>query len=343
MSAVNERRTRAWTHIGVALVASQLTACGIDQGGVAPPQVVSQNTVLSGPITGFGSVIVNGVTLDTSRAQIRIDGRSGAQDELRVGQVIRAIVTSDRGTTTVLIEYEENVVGPVGAIDVGSGTFTVLGQVVTTSAATQFDAAQQLAALTDLHTGDRVVVSGLVAPSGRIFATYVGRAPASVPFQVTAPITALDVPSLTFELGDLAIDYSRAAVVELGGGQPQLNTFVEVTGTSVVDGELVAERVRSLPTVPWLFTAASTTESVAASPSFGAVTTPATRNVNFVGFITAGIAAGTIALGDVGVSIGGSTVIVDGSSANLVAGARVQVEGQIVSPGRIQATRISVL
>ena len=121
-------------------------------------------------------MIVNGLTLDTSRAEIRIDGRSGAQDELRVGQVIRAISTQERGTTTVLIEYEENVVGPVGSIDFSSGTFTVLGQTVTTGAATRFDAAQQIASLAGLRVGDPVVVSGLATPAGKIFATYVGRA-----------------------------------------------------------------------------------------------------------------------------------------------------------------------
>ena len=68
-----------------------------------------------------------------------------------------------------------------------------------------------------------------------------------------------------------------------------------------------------------------------------------TLNANFVGFITAGIAAGTISLGDVSVSIGSSTIIVGGSSADLVAGARVQVEGRIVSSGSIEATRIAIL
>lgn len=343
MSAMCKREAQVRTRIAAAVVALQLAACGIDQGGVPAPQPQpSQVTVVSGPITGFGSVIVNGLTLDTSRAEIRIDGRSGAQDELRVGQVIRAIVTQERGTTTVLIEHEENVIGPVGSIDLSSGTFTVLGQLVTTSAATRFDASQPIAALIDLRVGDPVVVSGLATPAGRIFATYVGRAPASGPFQVTASITGLDTPGLTFELGDLAIDYSRAVLVELNGGLPQLNTFVEVTGTRIVNGELVAERVRSLPMVPWLVTAASTVVT-AAQPSLGAAATDITLNANFAGFVTAGNVAGTIGLGDVSVSIGSSTVIVGGALADLVAGARVQVEGRIVSPGRIAATRISIL
>ena len=38
---------------------------------------------------------------------------------------------------------------------------------------------------------------------------------------MTAPITGVDAPGLTFALGDLAIDYSRAVLVELNGGLPQ--------------------------------------------------------------------------------------------------------------------------
>ena len=75
----------------------------------------------------------------------------------------------------------------------------------------------------------------------------------------------------------------------------------------------MAERVRSLPMVPWLVTAASTVVT-AAQPSFGAAATDMTLNANFVGFVTAGNVAGTIGLGDVSVSIGSSTVIVGARS-----------------------------
>jgi uncharacterized protein DUF5666 len=81
----------------------------------------------------------------------------------------------------------------------------------------------------------------------------------------------------------------------------------------------------------------------AQQPAFGAVTTNTALNANFVGFVTAGVSAGAISLGDVSVSIDSSTMILGGSIADLVAGARVQVEGRIVSLGRIEATRISVL
>ena len=59
---------------GAVLLATLLAACGIDQGGIERPPEAPQLTVISGPITGFGSVHVNGLVLDASTAQIRIDG-----------------------------------------------------------------------------------------------------------------------------------------------------------------------------------------------------------------------------------------------------------------------------
>src|SRR4029077_9831848 len=66
-----------------------LAACGYsaDTAGIqgtgspAPAAAV-------GPITGFGSIFVNGVEYTTSNAQILIDGQAGAETQLQTGQVV---------------------------------------------------------------------------------------------------------------------------------------------------------------------------------------------------------------------------------------------------------------
>ncbi|MDH5540523.1 MAG: hypothetical protein OEY03_14070, partial [Rhizobacter sp.] len=75
------RRTalRFTTLIGAALV---LVACG-GGGSSAPPAGASASSFTAGPITGFGSVIVNGVRFDDSSASISDDdGNSRSRDDL---------------------------------------------------------------------------------------------------------------------------------------------------------------------------------------------------------------------------------------------------------------------
>src|SRR5262245_48468519 len=75
----------------VFAIALLVASCGIDQGGYHPPDVIgsqsAQTALVSGPIDAFGSVHVNGLVLDTSRAQVRIDGRAASEADLRLGQM----------------------------------------------------------------------------------------------------------------------------------------------------------------------------------------------------------------------------------------------------------------
>ena len=102
-----------WKRVGhaVALLAWLVLsgACGIDQGGAPSPSVESpQALIVFGPISGFGSVDMNGLSLESSTAQITVDGNPAAESDLRAGQVIRAVVSSEAGSNeAVLIEYQE--------------------------------------------------------------------------------------------------------------------------------------------------------------------------------------------------------------------------------------------
>lgn len=321
-----------------------VTSCGIDQGGFDGPNVTGnqgpETVLVSGPIDAFGSVHVNGLELDTSRAQIRVDGVAASQQDLRLGQMIRAVALVNRNSASaVSIDYEDNVVGPVAAVDAAAGAFTVLGQRVRVTATTRFDGAG-LAGVGNLQDGDRVVVSGIAAPNS-ILATYVGRAAIAEPLEVTTAITTVGPPALTFELGALKVDYSRAALVELPGGRPAVNVVVEVTGSALDNGVLVAERVRALPLLPGAFTAGATTFTSTEVPAAASAASPQPTAARFVGVIAARNLS-TLAFGDLQVRFTVATIVDGGSVNDLVAGARVMVEGRILALGRVEATRIEI-
>ena len=92
---------------GITLVASMaLVACGGggDQttGIDARGNPVAVGVVSKGAISGFGSVVVNGVRYNTNAAAFDIDGNDGVQSDLAVGDVvtIRGTVNDDGTSPT---------------------------------------------------------------------------------------------------------------------------------------------------------------------------------------------------------------------------------------------------
>jgi hypothetical protein len=70
--------------IAVSICAALLAACG--GGGVGTG---GTGSFASGPITGFGSIIVNDVHYDESQARVEADdGSTRNPDDLRLGMVV---------------------------------------------------------------------------------------------------------------------------------------------------------------------------------------------------------------------------------------------------------------
>src|SRR5258707_757124 len=83
------------THSVIGAVAAMLlVSCdGVDVAGIQgsggpSPMPAAAAPVAVGPITGFGSVFVNGVEYITSNAQILIDHQAGAEAQLHPGQIV---------------------------------------------------------------------------------------------------------------------------------------------------------------------------------------------------------------------------------------------------------------
>jgi len=124
-----------------------LTACGGSSGGGAtvsppppPPPPVGGITrtgaaVSVGPVTAFGSVVVNGITYDTSSADFTVDGQAAFQTDLKIGDIVVVKGTIDDDNTNAVaetVEFDDNVEGPVSSVDKTAmpKTMVVLGQTV---------------------------------------------------------------------------------------------------------------------------------------------------------------------------------------------------------------------
>ena len=290
------------------------TTAGIDRGG-GP-------TIAQGPISGFGSVIVNGVHYSTNGATITVDDRPGTESELRVGQVVRIAATLDAsGTsgTATSVTYDDDVEGPVQSIDLAASRLVVLGQSVRVGAATSFGDSIVPRGLDGLRIGDRVEVSGLTASGGEIVATRIERKGATGAFEVAGIVASVDTATRRLRIGNLTIDYASAQLSDFAGGQPSNGDVVEAKGTLNSSGTLVAtqleRRSASLP---------------------GATNTKA----EIEGLVTRFVSAADFDVAGARVTTNASTVFENGSAGGLVVDAAVEVSGTLDATGRLVAQKV---
>src|SRR6267142_1220391 len=184
------------TRTVIGAVAVMLLAASCDGTDVAGIQGSGGPTPAAavGPITGFGSVFVNGVEYVTSNAQILIDHQAGTEAQLHAGQVVtvKGTVNADGVTGTATeVSFDGDVQGPVTQVDLTNNTAVVLGQTVRVTGSTLFDDSLQPGDLTSLQNGSLFVeVSGFSNGAGEIVASRVDLKSAGSNLQVKGAIQA---------------------------------------------------------------------------------------------------------------------------------------------------------
>jgi hypothetical protein len=196
-----------------------LTGCGggstearIGGGGTGAPLAVAV-----GPVTGFGSIIVNGEAYDETGAEIVVDTRPDQPTPSTVAAVRLGMQVElqhrERVVSKATISSE--LIGPVSSVSVSS--FVALAQTVLVNAdparPTVFEG---LSALTDLAAGSVVEVHGDRNGAGDIVATRVELKPNGFSV-VRIAGTAAGVLASGFAIGDLLIDATGATIVPAGG------------------------------------------------------------------------------------------------------------------------------
>ena len=194
--------------MGLALV---LAGCGggVDSGGTGSVPL----TFAVGPITGFGSVIVNGVRFDDSAAAVTDDdGTPRSRDTLRLGMTTEirgsALSTDSTGATVSTassISFGSDLLGHVDSVDVAARRLVVLGQTVDVNAATVFDDTS----LAVVAVGDVVEVYALFdVATGRYTATRIERKAAVAAYRLRGVVSQLDAVAKAFNIGSERISYA---------------------------------------------------------------------------------------------------------------------------------------
>jgi len=111
---------------GLAALAALLITAGCGGGGGDVPATTTQGrAVTQGTITGFGSIIVNGIRFDESAAQvIDDDGQAHDRNELKLGMNVEVessrIDRRSMSAKASRVRFGAAIVGPVSAISAGT-------------------------------------------------------------------------------------------------------------------------------------------------------------------------------------------------------------------------------
>lgn len=299
------------------LGAAGMSACGgggdvagVGQGGTGAFSV--------GPITGLGSIIVNGIRYDDSRASISSDDDSLSPGDLQLGMIVavQGSPVIDFKSTATRIVLGGELVGPISSIS--ASRFVVLGQTVNVTTST-FYGPSISGGLSGLAVGQVVEVHGIAdtTPNDQT-ATFVALKPSPSEYRLQGRVTAHNVPDKTFSLGGLSMSYASTDADDV--------RIVPDAGTLV--------RVRLQPTSPapavWTVTRIRKPED-----SFSGFS----GEVEFKGTITALSSTASFSVNDLPVNDSGASF--PEGTAGIAAGAFVEVKGTLIN-GVVVAGRVKL-
>lgn len=311
------------TLITMLFISVLITGCGGGGGATSSTGSSSNNDAVAafsaGTVTGFGSIIIDGVSHDDSIAQVNqeIDPNApaaGTTTSVKLGMKVESML-DDQGRITRL-SIQSEVLGMISATAVDG--FTVAGQSVKVSndaaAPTVFEGANSLA---DLTVGDIVEVHGSRDASGNIIATRIEHKDPNSALGVRVVGTVANLDATTFTISALTVNYSSATLLPLGATLA-VGQRVAVWSDSALTGITLSAKVVRIKT-PQIVDGSSV--SIGGRVS-GVVLTPL-----------------TFSLGDVKVDASTATFL-NGIATDLANGSLVRITG-VWQSGKVVANQVS--
>jgi hypothetical protein len=235
-----------------ALALAILSGCDAAGGAQVADGGIRGTGSSVGPVSGFGSVFVNGVEFFTNSIRNReVEGNDGIgnEDDLHEGMILRIEGEWHKDGTgeAESMEYDDSQRGTVSGlnvIEVGKRLeFTIHHQPVIADVQTVFKGKS----LATLANGDFARVSAWRQADGKYRASYIGVNPAQYgddPIEVEGPADGIDRALNRFTMKGLIIEYTDNVFAgELSEDTLAPGTYYEVEG-KLVAGVLQASRIQ---------------------------------------------------------------------------------------------------
>jgi len=311
-----------------------ITACQ-DSANDAP---AAKSAVVSGVITGFGSIFINGVEYETGGSSVSLDGTTATESDLKLGMVVTldAVINPD-GTTGVAktVSFSDELEGMVSAVTLaadGTGTVVVMGQTVTIDANTAFESkVSTIAVIGKLVNGNIVEISGFSSGTGSILATrvevkkdkHINNGTNTV--ELKGVIAGLNTTAGTFTIGGMTIVYDGTTTLEhapTSGLADGLFVEVKSTAGTNVNGQLVASKIE-----------------IKGSGKKG-IKVEKDKHMELEGLVTAAPVDNSFMLNGQAIKLMSTTEYKGGTVSGLVVGVRIKVEVGSDDAGNVVAKEI---
>lgn len=306
VSARGRRIGSAWWAVAGVLVLLVAACGGVGTGGTG--------SFASGPITGFGSIIVDGVRFDETSALIEDDAdQPRDRDALRLGTVVEVDsgAVRDGEAAASRVRIVSVLIGRVEAT--ATDALVVNGLNVRLNANTAIDD-RFVGGVAGIAVGRVVEVHGFAmgGSAGELLATRVEGADAAAAFKIRGVVWALDQAARTFRIGTQLFAYPAQVS---GRNELREGAFVRVLTATARDAQ-----------GRWPVTL------------IAGVAPPADRaEARAEGVINAYASAASFEVG--GLTVDASAASIEGGP--LAAGLRVEVEGA-VQAGVLVARKVEV-
>lgn len=245
------RHSNGALRAGFAALAVLLLVAGCGGGG--GDNMPSGRAFTEGTITGFGSIIVNGIRFDESTAQVSDDNdQLHDKSELKLGMNVEVESSDiDRASNSAKashVGFGAAIVGPVSAISTGTTpkTLTVLDQIVEISDTTVFDESLTNG-LDSIKINDVIEVHALLdTVTGHYLAKRIEPDPAATVFKLRGVVADLDFTAKTFKIGGALINFAGLAAADLPNNFANgLKVRVRLQTAKNSSGEWVAISIRA--------------------------------------------------------------------------------------------------
>ena len=244
----------ACTVVLMSLMATVHLGCGGGGDNYAGGGIGGTGVIVSsvGTVTAFGSVIVNGVTYETTGTEVFVEntskgfGDTALVQNLSVGMLVRVEgrLNADGSASADSVFYGNDIKGPVECItdlDLRSKQAVILGQTTLMDDRTVFRGTTAAS----ISNGMFVEVSGYVDESGRIEATCITKIADSLPpdrtVQIKGVVQNLNTIAKTFKINSLAVDYAGADLSKLSGKTLEEGQSLRIIGKLQTTNVLTSE------------------------------------------------------------------------------------------------------
>jgi len=234
-------------HLIFGIMLVLLSACSEDTFNLAKGGIDGTGTGKGGtnigPISDFGSIIVNEIIYDTSRAEVFINGEAASFEQLRLGMQVAVNSTQENERDIAeQISYQDNLRGPVAFISPSGNSLRIAEQTVRIDEQTRLHGFERIE---QLQVDDYMRVSGATATPNGIQATLLERLPKVSEILITGQIVKLDTTHQTFFIRNSGVLISYQAVQILPANL-QEGQVVEVIAIYSGTTTLQANRIRLL-------------------------------------------------------------------------------------------------